>query len=185
MLLAEGASICILEDYEHAVRRNAPIYGEVAGYGQTSDAGGLRIPSENGKYYARAMQLAMREGNLQPEDIAYVQLDGRANPSSDQGEVAALRLALGDDRALIPVSVPRTMIGHAYAAAGALDTATALLALKHGCIPPTINCEEPDPGYALDLVRDQARTLGERRAVLIGGRGIGGANSVLALKKGV
>ena len=66
LLLAEGASICILEDYEHALRRNAPIYGEVLGYGQTSDAGGLRIPSESGKYYARAMQIAMREGNVRP-----------------------------------------------------------------------------------------------------------------------
>ncbi len=183
LILAEGASICILEDYEHARRRNAPIYGEVLGCGQTSDAGGLRIPSENGKYYARAMQLAMQEGNVQPADIAYVQLDGRANPSSDRGEAAALRMTLGADLARIPVSVPRTAIGHSYAAAGAIDTATALLALKHGCIPPTINCEELNPDYELDMVRDRARLLGERRVVLIGGRGIGGANTVLALKK--
>jgi 3-oxoacyl-(acyl-carrier-protein) synthase len=185
LLLAEGASICILEDYEHAVQRNAPIYGEVLGYGQTSDANGLRIPSESGKYYARAIQLAMCEGNVQPTDIAYVQLDGRANPSSDRGEAAALRVALGDDLAHIPVSAPRTTIGHCYAAAGAIDAATALLALKHGCIPPTINCEELDPAYDLDIVRDRARALRERRVVLIGGRGIGGANTVLALKKGV
>jgi 3-oxoacyl-(acyl-carrier-protein) synthase len=185
LLLAEGASICILEDYEHALQRNAPIYGEVLGYGQTSDAAGLRIPSESGKYYARAMQIAMHEGNVRPEDIAYVQLDGRANPSSDRGEAAALRVALGNDLARIPVSVPRTTIGHAYAAAGAIDTATALLALKHGCIPPTINCEDADPNYDdLDLVRDRARKLGERRVVLIGARGIGGANTVLAIKKG-
>jgi 3-oxoacyl-(acyl-carrier-protein) synthase len=184
LLLAEGASICILEDYEHARQRNAPIYGEIPGYGQTSDAAGLRIPSESGKYYARAMQLAMRAGNIQPEDIAYVQLDGRANPSSDRGEVAALHTALGDELARIPLSVPRTTIGHSYAAAGAIDTATALLALKHGYIPPTINCDELC--YDLDLVRDQMRALDEqRRVVLIGGRGIGGANTVLALKKEV
>ena len=184
LILAEGAAICILEDYEHARQRNAPIYGEIAGYGQTNDAHGLRIPSENGKYYARAMQLALREGNIQPADIAYVQLDGRANPSSDRGEAAALRTALGDYSMRIPMSVPRTTIGHSYAAAGALDTATALLALKHDCIPPTINCEELDTSYDLDLVRDQARALDGRRVVLIGGRGIGGANTVLAIKKG-
>jgi len=82
------------------------------------------------------------------------------------------------------VSAPRTTIGHGYAAAGAIDTTTALLALKHGCIPPTINCEELDPAYDLDIVRDWARELDERRVVLIGGRGIGGANTVLAIKKG-
>jgi 3-oxoacyl-(acyl-carrier-protein) synthase len=88
---------------------------------------------------------------------------------------------LGDELAHIEVSVPRTTIGHSYAAAGAIDTVTALLALRYGCIPPTINCEEPR--YELDMVRDVARVMKERPVVLIGGRGIGGANTVLALKK--
>ena len=183
LILAEGAGICILEEYEHARQRNAPIYGEIIGYGQTNDALGLLPPSSDGRQYARAIRQAMQEGRLQPEHIAYFNLDGRALPSADQGEVAALHL---NDLAGIPVSVPRTTIGHSYAAAGAIDTITALLALKHNSIPPTINCEELDPRYELDLVCDEARAMQQDRdrpAVLIGGRGLGGANAVLALKK--
>jgi 3-oxoacyl-(acyl-carrier-protein) synthase len=185
LLLAEGAGICILEEYEHARRRNAPIYGEIVGYGQTNDASMLHSAASDGKQYARAMRLAMQEGQLQPENIAYFNLDGRALPSADQGEVSALRL---NNLAHISVSVPRTTIGHSYAAAGAIDTITALLALKHDVIPPTINCEQLDPHYELNMVRDQAQVMqypedAKQRAVLIGGRGLGGANVVLALRK--
>src|SRR5450432_3509 len=189
LLLAEGAGICILEEYEHARQRNAPIYGEIIGYGQTNDASMLRAPSPDGKHYARAMRLAMQEGQLQPEDIAYFNLDGCALPSADQGEVRALQI---NDLANVPVSVPRTTIGHSYAAAGAIDTITTLLALKHGIITPTINCEQLDPCYELDMVREEARAMQLRntvsahekcQAVLIGGRGLGGANVVLALKE--
>jgi 3-oxoacyl-(acyl-carrier-protein) synthase len=184
-LLAEGAGICILEEYEHARERNAPIYGEIVGYGQTNDASMLRPAASDGKQYARAIRLAMQEGQLQPEDIAYFNLDGRALPEADQGEVRALQL---NDLAHIPVSVPRTTLGHSYAAAGAIDTITALLALKQGAIPPTINCEQLDPRYELDMVCDEARAMRTRNtvgcpAVLVGGRGLGGANVVLALRK--
>ena len=182
LILAEGAGMCILEDYEHARQRGACIYGEVIGYGQTNDAHGFAAPSANGRQYARAMMLALREGNIVPAEIGYVSLDGRAVPSSDQGEVEALRLTFGDALDHLPVTVPRTMIGHSYGAAGALDAITALLALQHGLIPPTINCEELDPRYAIDLVRDEARPFSEP-VVLLGGRGVGGANVVIALKK--
>jgi 3-oxoacyl-(acyl-carrier-protein) synthase len=184
LLLAEGAGICILEEYEHALLRNAPIYGEIVGYGQTNDALGLSPPSSDGRHYARAIHQAMQEGAIQPEQIAYFNLDGRALPSADQGEVGALRL---NDLTHLLVSVPRTIIGHSYAAAGAIDTITALLALQHEYIPPTINCEELDLHYELDMVRDtaqQMRANSDRPVVLIGGRGLGGANAVLALKKG-
>ena len=182
-LPAEGAGICILEEYEHAKQRGAPIYGEVIGYGQTNDAGGLTVPSSNGKHYARAISLAMQEGELCSQDIGYFSLDGQAIPASDQGEVDALRLTFGPDLEHLPVSVPRTMLGHGYAAAGALDTITALLALQHGFIPPTINCEELDPHYGLNMVREEMRPL-SRPAVLLGGRAMGGANVTLALKEG-
>ncbi len=93
------------------------------------------------------------------KDIAYVSLDGRALPPSDRGEAEALRSTFGTDLEQLPVSVPRTMLSHSHAAAGALDTITALLALQHNLIPPTINCEELEPGYGLNLVRDEARPL--------------------------
>ena len=182
LLVAEGAGICILEEYEHARERGAPIYGEIIGYGQTNDAHGLLTPSSSGSQYARAIQLAMREGQLQPPDIGYFSLDGRAIPSSDQGEAEALHMVFGRELAHLPVSVPRTMLGHSYAAAGTLDAITALLALQHGIIPPTINCEELDPRYGLNLVQKEARSL-SIPTVLIGGRATGGANVVLALQK--
>jgi 3-oxoacyl-(acyl-carrier-protein) synthase len=182
ILLAEGAGICIVEEYEHALQRGAPIYGEIMGYGQTNDARGFRPPSQNGVQYARAMCLALQDVNLLPEDIGYFSLDGCANPLSDQAEVDALKRTFGSDLQRLPVSVPRTMFGHGFAAAGALDTITALLAFQYGMIPPTINCEQLIPEYGLDLVQNEARSLSQTTA-LIGGRSIGGANVVLAIKK--
>jgi 3-oxoacyl-(acyl-carrier-protein) synthase len=182
LVLAEGAGICILEAYEHARKRGARIYGEIIGYGQTNDANGLLPPSYDAKYYARAMRLAMQQGGITATDVAYVSLDGRAIQAADQGEAEALRATFGSDFADLPVSVPRSMLGHSYAAAGALDTITALLALQHGLIPPTINCEELDARYGIDLVRDTARPL-SRPVVLLGGRGTGGANTVIAIRK--
>ena len=182
LILGEGAGICILEDYEHARQRGVPIYGEIIGFGQTNDAHGLRSPSSNGRQYARAIQLAMQEGEIDPQDIAYFSLDGRAVPVSDLGEVEALHLVFGENLAQLPVSVPRTMLGHSYGAAGTIDAITALLALRHGLIPPTINCEKLNPDYGLNLVQKEARSL-VGSAVLFGGRGVGGANVVLAIKK--
>jgi 3-oxoacyl-(acyl-carrier-protein) synthase len=182
LLLGEGAGICILEDYEHARQREAPIYGEIVGFGQTNDAHGLRSPSSDGRQYARSMRLAMQEGDLDPQDITYFSLDGRANPVSDTGEAEALRLVFGEHLSHLPVSVPRTMLGHSYGAAGAIDTITAVLALRHGLIPPTINCEELHSDYELQLVQQEGVPL-VGPAALIGGRGVGGANVTLAIKK--
>lgn len=182
ILLAEGSGICIVEEYEHARKRGALMYGEIVGYGQTNDARGFGSPRSDGKQYARAMCLALGEANIQPEDIGYFSLDGCANPLSDQAEVDALKRTFGTDLPYLPVSVPRTMPGHSFAAAGALDTITALLALQNGMIPPTINCEQLIPQYSLDLVQNEARHLSHATA-LVGGRAIGGANVVLAIKK--
>ena len=182
LILGGGAGICLLEEYEHAHQRGAPIYGEIVGFGQTNDAHGLFAPSSNGKQYARAMRLAMQEGDLGLKDIAYFSLDGRAIPASDQGEAEALYMVFGNDLARLPVSVPRTMLGHTYGAAGTIDAITALLALHYGLIPPTINCEELNPDYGLNVVQKEAAPL-VGPAVLIGGRGAGGANTVLAIKR--
>lgn len=181
LLLAEGAGICILEDYEHARQRGAPIYAEIVGYGQTTDAHGWHAPTSDGKQYARAFTLALHESGLQPEDIGYLNLDGRAVAAADKAEANAIYRAFGEVATTIPVSVPRTMLGHSYAAAGAIDTITALLALQHRLIPPTINCHELDPRYDLHLVRDEARPL-TSSAVLVCGRSLGGANMTLAVR---
>jgi 3-oxoacyl-(acyl-carrier-protein) synthase len=182
LVLAEGAGVCILEEYEHARQRGAFIYGEIIGYGQTNDAHGLIAPSASGKQYARAMSLAMQPERISPKEVGYFSLDGHAVRQSDQGEAEALGITFGDDLNGLPVSVPRTMVGHSYAAAGAWDAIVALLALQHRLIPPTINCDEPDPRYGLNLVRDEARPFSEP-VVLLGGRGAGGANVVVAIRK--
>jgi 3-oxoacyl-(acyl-carrier-protein) synthase len=186
LILAEGSGICILESYEHASRRSAPIYGEIIGYGQSNEAHGLITPSSDGSHYARAIEMALYEGQIQPEDIAYLSLDGRAIPSADQGEAQALQRVFGPQLSSLPVSVPRTMTGHSYAAAGTLDAITALLALKHRFIPPTLNCEDLEPQYRLNLIRNEAQPFSSQKphAVVLGARGIGGINVVLALKKG-
>jgi 3-oxoacyl-(acyl-carrier-protein) synthase len=187
LILAEGAGICVVEEYEHAKRRNAPIYGEIVGYGQTNDAHGLVAPSADGTRYAKAICQALQQGDISVQDVAYMSLDGHALPQSDQGEAEALQMAFGAHLRDIPTSVPRTTFGHSYAAAGAIDTITALLALKHGRIPPTINCEELEPDYKFQLVRDTSHKLTatdqQPQVALVAGRGTGGVNSVLALKK--
>ena len=191
LIMAEGAGMCILEEYEHARQRGAAIYGEVSGYGQANDIQGLLVPIADGFQYARAIRLALQEAGIQSADLAYINPDGRAVPTSDEGEANALEHVFGSHLASLPISVPRTMLGHSYAAAGVIDTITALLALKHGLIPPTINCEELNPRYGLDLVQDEPRPIQSTSraqkpsAVLIGGRSIGGANVALVLKKAV
>ncbi len=181
-LLAEGAGMCILEEYEHALRRGASIYAEIAGFGQTNDPHRLEQPPISSRQYARAVSLAMQDAQLPPHQIGYFSLDGRALPAFDASEAEALYSIFGSQMANIAVSVPRTMLGHSFAAAGALDAITTILALQHGIVPPTINCEELDPNYGLDLVRDEPRTL-TGTAALVGGRSLTGVNVVLALKR--
>ncbi|HXX79682.1 MAG TPA: beta-ketoacyl synthase N-terminal-like domain-containing protein [Ktedonobacteraceae bacterium] len=181
-ILAEGAGICIIEEYEHARRRGAHIYGEIVGYGQTNDALAFGMPAPDGKQYARAMELALHEAHMLPEDVGYFSLDGRALPHADQAEFDALKGTFGTELCNLSVSVPRTMYGHSFAAAGALDTITALLAFQDGIIPPTINCEQLVPHYSLNLVQHEPESL-SRSTALIGGRGLGGANVVVAIKK--
>ncbi|HKV57464.1 MAG TPA: beta-ketoacyl synthase N-terminal-like domain-containing protein, partial [Ktedonobacteraceae bacterium] len=182
MILAEGAAICILEEYEHARGRGASIYGELVGYAQTNDAHPLHSSSINGTRYARAICNVMKEAGLRAADIGYFSLDGRAIPAADAAEADALNRVFGADLDTLPVSIPRSMLGHSFAAAGAIDTITALLALRHATIPPTINCEQLDPRYRLRPAREAGMPL-MQPVVVLSGRSLNGANSVLALKK--
>lgn len=182
MILAEGAGICVLEEYEHARQRQAPIYGEILGAGQTSDASAPMPLAPTGTYYARAINLALQDAHLQPDEIDYFNLDGRAEPLADLAEEAALCQVFGQRVATLPVSVPRTMLGHSYAAAGALDAISTLLALREQRIPPTLNCEQPEPRQRLNLVRDLARPFIGTTA-LVGARSLSGSNIVLAVKR--
>jgi 3-oxoacyl-(acyl-carrier-protein) synthase len=188
LLLAEGAGICILEEYEHALQRSAPIYGEIVGYAQTYAPGVLSAdPHPDAVPYVRALQLALTEAHMSPEDIACVFPDGRAIPAWDAIETAALREVFGSTLDTLPCSVPRTQFGHSIAAAGALDTICALMALQEGLVPPTINCEEPDarycpPGLVRGRTREQDVTP---QGALVCARGLAGSHAVLAVKRDV
>lgn len=182
MILAEGAGICVLEEYEHARRRHAPIYAEILGFGQSCDASAPLPVAPTSKYYAHAIQQALRDARLTPDEVDYFNLDGRAEPLADLAEETALWEVFGERLTRLPVSVPRTMLGNSYAAAGVLDAITTLLALRERQIPPTLNCEQPDPRYRLNLVRDQAQPL-DGTTALIGARSLSGSNVVLAVRR--
>jgi len=188
LLIAEGAGICVLEEYEHAVQRGATIYGEIVGYAQTC-APGVLSPQmlPNVATYVRALQLALTEAHLLPKDIACIFPDARAIPTWDAIETAALREVFGSTLDTLPCSVPRTQYGHTLAAAGALDTISALLALQEHIIPPTINCEEPDPRHCPPgLVRGRMQKQNiHPQGGLICGRGLGGSHVVLAIRRDV
>ncbi len=185
IMIAEGAGVCILEEYEHARRRDAPIYGEIIGYGQTSTPHMMGLPVQSDRTSAvRSLRLALAEAHLEPTEIGQVYLDGRAIAAWDNLETDALREVFGDVFKDLACSVPRTQFGHALAAAGVLDTISALLGMREGLIPPTINCDEPDPqsvppGLVRDQTREQRRGLQE---TLICSRSLGGSHGVLALR---
>jgi 3-oxoacyl-(acyl-carrier-protein) synthase len=186
LLIAEGAGICILEEYEHARCRGVPIYGEIVGYAQTSIPWDLAAPAlPDVPAYARCLNLVLDQAHLEPRDIACIYLDGRALPAWDAVEAAALYDVFGSALGYLPCSVPRTQFGHSLAAAGVLDTICALMALQDCLVPPTLNCEQPDVRHCpAGLVRGRVQAQDRRaHAVLLCARGLGGSHATLALRK--
>ena len=185
VLIAEGAGICILEEYEHAIRRGARIYGEIVGYAQTCAPGDLTPYSiPDAAAYIRALELALAQAEMLTNDIACVFPDGRAIPAWDAIEAAALREFFGSEFDSLPCTVPRTQFGHTLSAAGAIDTICALLTLKEHLVPPTINCETPNPRHCPPgLVRERnAAPRFASQGGLVCARGLGGSHAVLVLK---
>jgi 3-oxoacyl-(acyl-carrier-protein) synthase len=185
MLVAEGAGICILEEYDHAMRRGASIYGEIVGYAQTS-APAIRStePIPDVAAYVRALELALGEADMSPKDVGCVFPDGRAIPAWDATETAALQKVFGTLFDTMPCTVPRTQFGHALSAAGALDAICALLALRGQPLPPTVNCESPSPDHCPPgLVRPgNGSTTCSSAGGLVCARGLGGSHVVLAVR---
>jgi 3-oxoacyl-[acyl-carrier-protein] synthase II len=182
VVMAEGGGLVILEELERAQARGATPYAEVAGFAQTTDAVSLRHFAEDGAQYARAMRLALEVGGLGPDDVDYVNADGHGTALGDRAEAQALHRLLGDRVSAVPVSAPKSMTGNALAGAGPIDTAFALLAMRHGSIAPTINLEEQDPECDLRLVanRSEEATID---VALVASRGAAGANAALVLKR--
>jgi nodulation protein E len=176
-VLAEGAAMFVLESFEHAVRRGAPMLAEIAGFGATSDAAHLTDPSLEGG--SRAMRLALEDARMTPADIGYVNAHGTATRANDATETAAIREVFGNSAP--PVSSTKSMHGHAMGASGAIEIAGSILALRAGFLPPTINRREPDPSCDLDYVTEGARPA-RIGGFLSNSFGFGGANAVVAVR---
>jgi 3-oxoacyl-[acyl-carrier-protein] synthase II len=181
-VIGEGAGVLLLEAEDEALARGAPILAELAGYGATSDAFHITSPDENGEGAARAMQLALKMAGLEPDDIDYVNAHGTSTPLNDKFETISLKRVFGEYAYSLPISSTKSMMGHLLGAAGSVEAAICVLALRHGIIPPTINYEHPDPDCDLDYVPNAARSAA-LEAVMTNSLGFGGHNSSLVLRQ--
>ena len=170
----------VLEESEHAVARGAKIYGEVLGYASTCDAWHRVAMSVDLEEPMRAICLALDDAGVEPDQIDYVNLHGTATELNDRVETAAIKRALGAAAATIPMSSTKSMIGHPQGACGAAGAVATLLALDGGYLPPTINCEVPDPACDLDYIPGTSRAA-DARTALCNCMGFGSKNSALVL----
>jgi 3-oxoacyl-[acyl-carrier-protein] synthase II len=178
----EGAGTLVLEELERAKARGARIYGEVVGYGNTNDAHHQVAPDETGEAPARAITLALEEAGIEPAEIDYVNAHGTSTQLNDAGETRALKIALGDHARKVAISSTKSMIGHLFGGAGAVEAIATILSINHSTVHPTINYTTPDPACDLDYVPNTARPL-DIRVAISNGFGFGGQNSVVVLRK--
>ena len=181
-VMGEGAGLLVLEELEHAKKRGAKIYCEIAGYGNTADAHHLTAPSPGGEGAARCMKMALRSGGLNLEDISYINAHGTSTPQGDVCETQAIKTVFGDYAKKLAVSSTKGATGHMLGAAGAVEMSICALAIKHGIVPPTINYTTPDPECDLDYVPNTAREM-HVNAIVNNSFGFGGHNSTIAAKK--
>lgn len=181
-VMGEGAGIVVMEEYEHAVKRGARIYCELAGYGATCDANHITAPAPGGEGAARAMTKAIRDAGLTPDMIDYVNAHGTSTPLNDKNETAAIKAALGEQARKVMVSSTKSMTGHLLGAAGGIETVICALAIQKGVVPGTMNYTTPDPDCDLDYVPNAAREV-KIRACLNNSLGFGGHNCSLLLKR--
>jgi 3-oxoacyl-[acyl-carrier-protein] synthase II len=181
-VLAEGAGVVILEDLEHALKRRVRIYGEIVGYGSTTDAYRMTDMDPEGTGASRAVEIALEKSGLKPEDIDYINAHGTATVVNDMIETRVIKKVMREHAPKVPVSSIKSMLGHMIAAAGAVEVIACAMAMREGVIPPTINYEDPDPDCDLDYVPNAARSA-ELDAVLSNSFGFGGQNICLAMRK--
>jgi 3-oxoacyl-[acyl-carrier-protein] synthase II len=177
-VLAEGAGVLVLEEYEHARRRDARIYAELLGAGNTADAHHITAPHPCGTGAAMAMRAALRDARLEPEQVDYINAHGTSTQLGDEAETKAIKDVFGDRAYRVPVSSTKSMVGHLLGASGAVELIACVLSIRHGVVHPTINYRTPDPGCDLDYVPNEARQVKVRRA-LSNSFGFGGHNCCL------
>ena len=181
-VMAEGAGVVVLEEYEHAKARGAKIYAEIVGYGATSDAYHITSPAPGGEGGARAMKLAMEEGNVKPEEITYINAHGTSTHLNDACETQAIKTALGEENARkVMVSSTKGHTGHLLGAAGAVEAIICSKAIQEGFVPATINYRVPDEECDLDIVPNEGRKA-EIKYAISNSLGFGGHNSSLLFK---
>jgi 3-oxoacyl-[acyl-carrier-protein] synthase II len=181
-VMAEGAGVVVLEEYEHAKARGARIYAEMAGYGMSGDASHLTAPEPQGAGAAMAMKLALRDGRINPEQVDYVNAHGTSTPLGDIAETRALKTTFGDHARKVAVSSTKSQLGHSLGATGGVEAVILAMAISRNLIPPTINLDEPDPECDLDYVPHKAR---DRKIdiAMSNSFGFGGHNACLVMRK--
>ncbi len=181
-VIGEGAGILILEELTQALDRGAKIYAEIVGYGLNGDAYHITAPAPDGDGAARCMAMALKTGNIAPEEVDYINAHGTSTPINDPIETKAIKAVFGEHARKLAISSTKSMTGHLLGGAGGVEAIFTILTLSRGVIPPTINYETPDPECDLDYVPNQARKA-DVRVALTNSFGFGGTNAVLVFKK--
>jgi 3-oxoacyl-[acyl-carrier-protein] synthase II len=181
-VLGEGAAVLILEELTHALKRNAHIYAEIIGYGANSGAYHIVMPQPDGSDATKAMQKALSDAKIKPEDVDYINAHGTSTTLNDKAETRAIKEVFGENAYRIPVSSTKSMIGHTIGAAGAIEALVCALAIENNLIPPTINYKFPDPDCDLDYVPNESR-VSRVDIVLSNSFGFSNCNACLILKR--
>jgi len=181
-VLADGAGVLILEEYEHAKKRNAKIYAELAGYGMSSDANHITAPSPDGSGGYACMMNAIKDAEINPEDVGYVNAHGTSTPIGDVAEIIGIKRVFGGHAHVMPTSSTKSMTGHLLGAAGAVEAIFSILAIRDKVAPPTINLDHPDDGCDINLVAHTAQEYPIKVAIS-NSFGFGGTNASLVFKE--
>lgn len=181
-VMGEGCGILILEEREHALARGAKIYAEMVGYGMTCDAYHMTAPVPEGLGATRAIELALKDGKISPDEITYINAHGTSTPANDSTETKAIKNALGDNARKVLVSSTKSMTGHLLGGSGGIEAVATVMAIAHDQVPPTINLTNPDPDCDLDYIAHNSRKVPVEVA-LSNSFGFGGHNVTLAFRK--
>lgn len=181
-VMGDGAGIVVLEEYEHAKKRGAPIYAELIGYGLSGDAYHITAPSPEGSGAFRAMRNALKRAGLNPGDLDYINAHGTSTPLGDEIEHMAVKRLLGSDASTVSMSSTKSAIGHLLGAAGGVEAIYSILAMKHSIMPPTLNLENPSEGCDMDLIPLHPKEK-QLRYVMSNSFGFGGTNASLVFGK--
>jgi 3-oxoacyl-[acyl-carrier-protein] synthase II len=181
-VLGDGAGVIVIEEYEHAKRRGAKIYGELVGFGMSSDAFHITSPPEDGNGARRAMQNALKDAKLNPEEVSYINAHGTSTHAGDVAETQAVKDAFGQYAYSVPVSSTKSMTGHLLGAAGGIEAVFSLLAMRDSVLPPTINLDNPAEGCDLDYVPHTAREA-KVDVAMSNSFGFGGTNGTVVFRR--